>query len=494
MTKKRKRDDSSLDNKNILDSTLDELITQAEYPVSDINSADGFYENDVTSDYPEREENSENVESQEQILDVANVDQEVIVPENALTEDNSIISEEKQIVEVPSEPLKKKRRKKKRSIADYSLDNDIKYKAPLSYRHLRILAWGCLILSQIGALMSLVGRADPTILERDNALINFLSIFSTMMMPYFLLATLSTILNRSKSFYSMLILYGAAALLVYALSVLVHERFLVNTVAVLMKSSRADAASLIDGFLSLIVKGGYLSFNIFIDLLICTLFAYFVLYKPTKYFVGKKLTIFRLFALLPVLYEVASFVLKMLASFNIIKLSFFIYPLLTTKPPLTFIVFVLLATYVKHCEYVFRKKGKTEVEYNDFLKTRANSWLFSKFAARWMFIAGIIDALLLLVLSLGASARFMTEGVDFGDAFSLGSSAVSSWGIGKSVPLILVSPVVLLFSYTKQHNPKTKILDTVLPLPALLCLALIYLEALSRLIIALADKISQTGT
>ena len=55
---------------------------------------------------------------------------------------------------------KKRKRRKRRKIDEYTLENDIRYRGPLSYRWLRIFAWLFLILSQVGMLLALGGQLD----------------------------------------------------------------------------------------------------------------------------------------------------------------------------------------------------------------------------------------------------------------------------------------------------------------------------------------------
>ena len=167
-------------------------------------------------------------------------------------------------------PVEKKRRKR-RKIDEYTLENDIKYRGPLSYRWLRIFAWLFLILSQIGLLLQLGGRLDAGLAEKTLLPATALKMMSQLMMPLFLIAAFATILNGSKSFKSMLILYGGAALLFYLLFILLHERYVATIVSFVFEVDRAEAVAMIDSFLTVSVSSGYMAFNIFVDLFLCTL-------------------------------------------------------------------------------------------------------------------------------------------------------------------------------------------------------------------------------
>ena len=110
-------------------------------------------------------------------------------------------------------PVEKKRRKR-RKIDEYTLENDIKYRGPLSYLHLRMLAWAFLIIAQIGVLLSLGARFDANLGGKLGMLPDVLKMASDIMMPLFLMATFATILNGSKTFKSMLILYGGISVVI----------------------------------------------------------------------------------------------------------------------------------------------------------------------------------------------------------------------------------------------------------------------------------------
>ena len=63
---------------------------------------------------------------------------------------------------------------------------------------------------------------------------------------------------------------------------------------------------------------------------------------------------------LPILYEIGSIVLKAITSEGIITLSPYVFPLLTTKAPITFLIFLTMAIFIKNRRKFFFKKGKSE--------------------------------------------------------------------------------------------------------------------------------------
>ena len=71
----------------------------------------------------------------------------------------------------------------------------------------------------------------------------------------------------------------------------------------------------------------------------------FRVHPAKKIFRGKRHVVFRLFAILPVLYEITFFVLKILAGMRIVTLPFYIWPLLPAKPPVIFMIFLSIAFF-----------------------------------------------------------------------------------------------------------------------------------------------------
>lgn len=375
---------------------------------------------------------------------------------------------------------KRKKRKKRRKIDEYTLENDIRYRGPLSYMHLRMLAWAFLIIAQIGVLLSLGARFDANLGGKLGMFPDVLKMASDIMMPLFLMATFATILNGSKTFKSMLILYGGISVVIYLLFILAHEHYLAEFAAFVLETDRKSAIAVVDALLVSNTQSGYLAFNIFIDLFLCTLLAFGLIYRPKKYFQGKKIVWFRLLALVPILYEIASFTLKLLSAFGTIRISPYLFPLLTTKPPMTFVVFVVISLFIKMRERIYRKRGKTHEQYNEFLQTKANSWQFAKFAAIIMVVAGILDLIIHVALTIAVAMTEINVETTEEAATSLAllaEQAVLEAGVGGSGPLIVAAPIILLFSYTRKH--KKSMLGLIIPVVAIVVILFIYLEGLT---------------
>ena len=387
--------------------------------------------------------------------------------------------------------LKGKERRKflRKHITEITLENDVRYRGPLSYRYLRIAGWIFLMFAQYGVLLGFSSKINPEA-ATNSSLLSVLYFCKNMVMPLFLLATFATILNGSKTLKSMIALYSGATVLVYALFLLVHERYLGGLVSTIFELDHGDAVAFVDRMIFNLNGSRYLTFNIFVDLLMCTLVYNFWVYKPKRVFVGKKLLIYRSFTLLPVLYELLSFELKVFASYGVINLPIYVYPVLTNKPPMTFLVFVLLVVFIKMRERLYRKSGKSHEQYLEFLKTNANSYQFSRFTAKLMLIAGLIDVIIsfiLVIIVAVALSGGSTESEAISAAFSAANNMVIRTGIGESASLIILSPLVFLFSYTRTH--KDTRFDTILPVVAVVILLIVYLEGIYHILSSSYEKI-----
>ncbi len=228
---------------------------------------------------------------------------------------------------------------------------------------------------------------------------------------------------------------------------LVFYRYIVGDLAAVLEDP-SEALPAVKSVLTYVTPYGFLAFNIFIDLFLCTLTMVFLNYKPRRVFTGRARILFRLLALLPIGYEVGCMLLKLRAARGLIQVPVWAYPLLTTKPPMTFVLFLALALFVKTRELPFRRHGKTHEEYHAFLKTRRNSLNFSVFLAIMLVIVSILD----FVVVLGFS----------------------------------VNEVVLLFSYTRK--PKYPMLDLAIPVAGIVAIVFVYLEGTHRLLPMLPFK------
>ena len=68
---------------------------------------------------------------------------------------------------------------------------------------------------------------------------------------------------------------------------------------------------------------------------------------------------------------------------------------------------------------------------------------------------------------------------------------MNSLGIGQSLGLLLLSPVMLLFSYTRRH--KHRLLDSFIPIVGIALIVMVYIEGFYQFIAYLPEMISYLG-
>ncbi len=231
-----------------------------------------------------------------------------------MTED--IISADPEPAAATEETNGKKKKRKRKQIYEYTAENDIKYRGPLSYRYLKVLGWAIIILGQISTMAILKSNIfenfDAGILTNQQVM----SIIASLALPLLLFANFAVLLNGHDRYKRLLIINGGIALAIFGLTLFIDLRYverLSNAFAIANKayteaSGGTSIASIFTG------EKGFLAFNIYIDLFLCTLIMYFVTYRPKKHFQGKKIAAFRALAVLPLLYEFICIMLKVLST------------------------------------------------------------------------------------------------------------------------------------------------------------------------------------
>ena len=369
--------------------------------------------------------------------------------------------------------------KKRVRLHEQGAHNDIKYSGPLSFQSFQILGWSCIVVTVVMALMKIAMKVNPADTERFATISEIISYIAEMSLPFLLMANFARILNNTDGYRKQLLKNGGAMAALFLVFMIFFNRYVVGTVGLLLKDSKEAYPLVMTSFYGVSPKG-FFAFNIFVDLFLCTLVMFFMNARPTKIFTGKKILIFRAFTLLPIAYEVFCIILKGRAAAGSIMIPSWLFPLLTVKPPMTFVVFVFLAIYIKTRELRYCRHGKTHEDYQAFLKTNRNAWSFSVFTAIVLFIAGIIDLILAILLLAGqaGSAEALDAIMSSEKAFK--NTIAMSIGFGKSTCLIFFAPIVLLFNYTKI--PKNKTIGVLIPLAGILLIALIGVQGIYQLV------------
>ena len=365
-------------------------------------------------------------------------------------------------------------KKEKKPFVLATRENDIKYRGPLNYQLLRIIGWIAMALSISATILATGGKfllklSQNAIGNDLTATANVFSYIGVLAVPLFLLANFTIILNHRNQYLKLLVKFGGLAAAIYAGFAFVILRY-ANGLGYEIFKDYSIAAQQVQRFLKWWLSSK-LYLNVFIDLFLVSLLFYFINYRPKKVFTGKKIYIFRLFVLLPILYEIAAMILKGLDSLGKINLPLLVMPLMPTKPLLMLLCFLVLIIFVKTRERRYLKKGCTLEQFHEYLKTNKSSLYFSIQVSVAFLITAIIDFIILvLVIALAYEGKY--EGIFY----------AASWGIGNSTSLILAIPIVMLFSYNRPYDPKNKI-DLVIPLGGMGVVAFAIVESLYQVLI-----------
>ena len=292
-------------------------------------------------------------------------------------------------------------------IHEVTAENDIRFRGPLTFQHFQIFGWLCIVASQAALLLRIGAGMDPAVAELYQTMGPVLEGAANLSLPLLLIANFAQILDSSDGYQKQLIKNAGASLGVFLASVVIYNHYIVDALAA-VSSNPTEARPVLDGLAHLLLPNRFISFNLFIDLFLCSLVMLFLNYQPKRFFRGGLLHVFRLFALLPIAYEVVCMVLKVQSAKGLVRLPLWCFPLLPVKPPMTFVLFLLLAAFVKVRELRFRRHGKTHEEYQQFLKTNKNSWNFSVFLAIMMVAVSLLD----LLVTTGYTVVFAVQNLN----------------------------------------------------------------------------------
>ena len=416
--------------------------------------------------------------------------------------------------------------KRRIRLHETTAENDIRFIGPFTAQHFKLLGWLCIVITQAVLIVKLGGRVNADYAAASAGWVKVLDSIANLSLPFLLIATFAQLLNNEGGYRRQLLFNAGAMLGMSALFYVLFYRYIVGGVAVFLDPP-TDALPAVQAGLGLALPYGFFDFNIFVDLFLCTLTMLFLSYKPRRVFKGKARFIFRLFALLPIAYEVVCMVMKARSARGLVQIPAWAWPLMTVKPPMTFVLFVALVLFVKTRELRFRRHGKTHEEYQAFLKTRRNSLNFSVFLAIMLVTVSAVDfavamgfamnEVLMTVYTSVEEAETATQGIGELVASGQGEDAPAATlppeladsvmqnaldnattqealqasvetglhvsqavGFGESVCLILLAPLVLLFSYTRP--PKNRKLDMLIPVAGIALIALVYVEGIHQLL------------
>ena len=359
----------------------------------------------------------------------------------------------------------------------HAITDDISWRGPLNYRHFKILGWMLLVIKLLLPPLTLATKIDPGIHELLATPLGILELITPLSVFFLLIASFSQLLIK-RDYKKQMITYGAASLAIIVVFELLFHRYIVSAVDAFV-ANRDESMALLDMVFSAINPTGYLTFNVFIDLFLCTCVMFFLNYEPTKYFVGEKRKWFRYMAVLPVIFELVCLGLKLSANQGGFHMPISFFPFLPTKPPMMFFAICAMIVYQALLERRFRKEGRTHEEFEAYLDTNRNSWDFAKFAAITCLVAGLADVAIANIAiatdpegGMGAIMAIWTGGES--DWFYNLISRYFNAGFGGSTELLFFAPLMLLFNYMKTY--KNTAIELAIPVVAITVLLILYLE------------------
>ncbi len=325
--------------------------------------------------------------------------------------------------------------------------------------------------------MAFNGRINKAAMPAMQPWVNAFSYFSLLPVPLFILANFSKIMQKKSEILKLLVLHGVAAGALYVVANLVSFHFGFRAAFVINpNSSFIQVACDFADFLSSTGKMTFM-LNIFIDLFLFTSIFFFLSYRPSTHFQDKKLIIFRLFVIFPLLYDLASVAVKFLYAMHYIRLPSFVLYLLPSKPPIMIFAFLAIIILIKIGERAYLKReGNTPESYDEHLKTNAHSFKVSIIIAVVFLVASVIDLVVGIFASVGIFGMFYDPSLDPGSALTPIAKVMEFCGIGDGMTLFAITPIVLLFSYTKKH--KNAKIDLAIPVIGIIIVIMVYIEGL----------------
>lgn len=343
---------------------------------------------------------------------------------------------------------------KKPIFAKRVLEKDIKYRGKLTFRGLRIIGWFAMAFFFLNIVLNFGYTALVFLNKIDAAdklmrISDVFSYFAVLPLPLFFIANFGIITNNRHAFKSMIIKFSILALAIWLLFVFVHYRYgLVFAKRIESKDPTVDAMEILHTLDDLFFSKK-LAFNVFIDLLLCTLVTFFVDYRPKEYFKGKKIYLFRSLVAIPIIYELVGVYLKGFHGFYF-KVPAIVAPLLPTKPLLLFLMYLGIVLFMKFSERRCLKHDMTLGEYHKYLKTNGSSLTFSITVSVGLLIASAID-LVFSILALN-----LVFNLDF-------TVFLVQTGTTETMCVFFAIPIILLYSYNKEPKPAPTF-DLLIPL------------------------------
>ncbi len=370
-------------------------------------------------------------------------------------------------------------KRKKFLLHEFRKGDDIKYRGPLNYQHFQMAGWICIVMIITAMLMRVGNRVGTTKGQLSDALY-IVETIASMALPFLLLANFAEILNNRIGYKKLLIKNGLAMLGIAGVFWFFYFRYVLGTLT-MISNDPESVGRVTDVFLDNLNPAGFFSFNIFTDMFLCVLVMFFLNAQPSPFFTGWKKLVFRGLGILPLIYEVVCTWLKYRSVLGEYLMPVWLYPLLPSKPPMTFVLFILLAIYIKTRERRFCRHGRTHEEYQAFLTTNRNSLSFSVFLMAAVAVVCVIDQVVDTVSASNEIDLFLEANPDAVQSidFENYSSVMRQIGFGEAIPMFFMIPLIPLFSYNRE--PKHPEIGAYIPMGGFVLIALVVVQSIYQL-------------
>ena len=244
-----------------------------------------------------------------------------------------------------------------------------------------------------------------------DAWMQVVGVFSQIGLPLVLISTLTSIMINKKRIFWYIGAYALGAIcfvFIEQLAIMIYLRFLTSQMTFTL--SPALLSWIKDLLITLLNK--FVSLNVFVDLLLVSLFYLFLFYKPKKH-----VALFRCFIIIPAAYLITSYILSVLNKLGIVYLNFYVSSFLASKKPSAYVIFLSMLLYLKV------KNLKHE-------ELKSSSRDFQVFISLVILAVSVIDGFLGLL------------------------SNASKFSVGNNYCLFLCIPFIFLFDYKKKVKHK----------------------------------------
>lgn len=314
------------------------------------------------------------------------------------------------------------------------MKQDIKFRPFISANLLRAIAMILLGIAEIATFLSLYYKISGNLTEELQENLDFYRNLINLSTPFILVTIIANITRDTQKLKKIMFKYLIYALLFYAFEILIFRFFIVpfieDTFYYVIGVENLDSKEAHKAILRMVsyLIANTANLNTFIDVFICTCFAFFVLYKP-NFKKEKSIVIFRSMSALPIIYILASVTLSGFYSLGYITYPIEVGALLIHRSYTCFLFFIIIILYLKYKDM----KNKNDTRRSEYIEyTNSNRGL--------MEFNFTIVFLILILCVLDYFLSFIPN--------------ISFFNIGNSYHILIGLPVLLLFNSNRNRHPK----------------------------------------